>query len=297
MNPETYRKSAWIFGAILVTASVSGYFMGLRQTGSQISLTRTISLATPDPERRAIMESNTIPLAVGYSQQDWLRDGPNAAWSNHLAKVAQPAWDPAALTNVTEAERAQAISERAARRAFDGAPPVVPHPIPQDSSFACLACHGRGLVIKDRIASKMSHPPHASCTQCHVLAGGLDLPVRAAALREPLAANEFMALTTPTRGIRAWPQAPPTVPHSTHMRDDCMSCHGPRGLFGLRTPHPDRQSCLQCHAPNAELDQHRFLSSLQPPPQEPSPNTHAPPPVSPRQVGDRRSGGSAAPGN
>jgi hypothetical protein len=164
-----------IFGAILITASVSGYFMGLRQTGSQISITRTISLATPDPGRRAIMESNNVPVAVAYAKQDWLREGPNAAWSNHLAKLAQATFDLTALTNVTEAERARAISERTARRAFDGAPPVVPHPIPQDSSFACLACHGPGLVIKDKVASKMSHPPYASCTQCHVPAGGPEL--------------------------------------------------------------------------------------------------------------------------
>lgn len=262
INPETYKKAAVIFGAILVTASVSGYFMGLRQTGSQISMTRTISLATPDPGRRAVMESNNIPVAVAYAKQDWLREGPNAAWSNHLAKLAQATFNLTALTNVTEAERAQAISERAARRAFDGAPPVVPHPIAQDSSFACLACHGPGLVIKDKVASKMSHPPYTSCTQCHVPAGGPELPVQVIALREPLAVNEFVSVAPPQRGTRAWPQAPPTVPHRTRMREDCMSCHGPQGLFGLRTPHPDRQSCLQCHVPNAELDQHHFFASL-----------------------------------
>jgi cytochrome c-type protein NapB len=37
-----------------------------------------------------------------------------------------------------------------------------------------------------------------------------------------------------------------------------MSCHGPNGLFGLRTPHPDRQSCFQCHVPEAGLDQRNF---------------------------------------
>lgn len=275
INPETYKKAAVIFGAILVTASVSGYFMGLRQTGSQISVTRTISLATPDPERRAVLQSNNIPLAVAYAKQDWLREGPNAAWSNHLAKLAQATFDLTALTNVTEAERAQAIRERTARRAFDGAPPVVPHPIAQDSSFACLACHGPGLVIKDKVASKMSHPPYASCTQCHVPAGGPEIPIQVVKLREPLAANEFVGVAAPQRGSRAWPQAPPTVPHRTYMRDDCLSCHGPQGLFGLRTPHPDRQSCLQCHVPNAELDQRHFFASFQAASKEQSAKTAA----------------------
>jgi len=56
------------------------------------------------------------------------------------------------------------------------------------------------------------------------------------------------------------------------MREDCMSCHGPQGLFGLRTPHPDRPSCLQCHVPNAELDQHNFFTSLQAASKEPTVN-------------------------
>ncbi len=259
INPETYKKAAFIVGAVLVTASVSGYFMGLRQTGSQISMTRTISLATPDPERRAIMESNNVPIAVSYAKQDWLREGPNAGWSNHLAKLVQTTFDLTTFTNVTEAERAQAISDRAARRAFDGAPPVVPHPIVQDSAASCLACHGPGLVIKDKVASRMSHAPYASCTQCHVPAGGPEIPNVGSELLAALAENDFNGLAASQKGTRAWAQAPPTIPHSTLMRTDCMSCHGPQGLFGLRTPHPDRQSCLQCHVPNAERDQHYFF--------------------------------------
>jgi cytochrome c-type protein NapB len=85
--------------------------------------------------------------------------------------------------------------------------------------------------------------------------------VQEVALREPLAGNSFVGLNPPLKGTRAWPLAPPTIPHSTLMRSDCLSCHGPQGLYGLRTPHPERQSCVQCHVPGAELDQHRFLSA------------------------------------
>jgi nitrate reductase (cytochrome), electron transfer subunit len=116
-----------------------------------------------------------VPVATRYREQDRLKDGPNAAWENHLNTLVQPVVDRGALTNVTEAERALALRERASRRAFDG--------------------------------------------------------------------------------------APPTIPHSTLMRTDCLSCHGPQGLYGLRTPHPERQSCLQCHAPGAHLDQYQFLSA------------------------------------
>lgn len=259
INPILYRRAAWIFSAIVITASASGYFMGLRQTGSQLNPRPAVSLAVPDEARRAILQTETVPVATRYSQQDRLNDGPNGAWENHMAKLVQSPVDHSTLTNVTEAERALALRERAARRAYDGAPPVVPHPIAQDSAAACLACHGSGLVIKDKVASKMSHALHTSCTQCHVPSVGPRIPVQETALREPLAENQFAGLNAPLKGTRAWPQAPPTIPHSTLMRGDCLSCHGPQGLYGLRTPHPDRRSCVQCHAPGAEMDQHKFL--------------------------------------
>ena len=267
---QFYQKTAWIIAAILLTAAISGFFMGLRQTGSQISMTRPISLISRDPERRAALETSSVPVAVSYAKQDWLREGPNARWHNSLTNLVQPSIDQVALTNVTEQERAEALAQRRTRRAFDGAPPTVPHPIPQDSSAACLACHGPGLAVKDRTASKISHSAYSSCTQCHVAAGGGGLPVAEVALAGPFVENAFVGTAAPLRGSRAWPQAPPTVPHGTLMRSDCLSCHGPAGLFGLRTPHPDRQSCLQCHAPNAELDQHKFAVFAESGPTEPT---------------------------
>jgi len=260
-DPGFYQKAAWLFGAILLTASISGYFMGLRQTGSQISMTRPVSLVTPERERSAVLKSNSVPMAVSYAEQDWLRNGANARWQNHLTNLAQPAPNGVALTNVTEEQRGQALLERGSRRAFDGAPPVVPHPIPQDSSAACLACHGPGIAAKDKVASKISHAHYTSCTQCHVPAGGIGLQALESILQKPIAGNQFVGSVPALKGSRAWPQAPPTIPHSTLMRGDCTSCHGPLGLFGLRTPHPDRQSCVQCHASDASLDQHVFSSA------------------------------------
>jgi len=259
INPITYRRATWIVGAILLTASVSGYFMGLRQTGSRLNPTQSVSLVV------ALVETSTddsIQLARRYAEQNRLADGPNSTWENHVGKLVQPVVDVNALTNVTEAERALALRERAARRALDGAPPVVPHPIAQDSAASCLACHGVGLVVKDKVASKISHAAYTSCTQCHVPAVGPRIPTSEIALREPLTENQFAGLNAPLKGTRAWPQAPPTVPHSTLMRSDCNSCHGPQGLFGLRTPHPNRQACVQCHAPGAEMDQRLFFSSV-----------------------------------
>jgi cytochrome c-type protein NapB len=263
-NYESHKKGSWIVGVVLMTIAVSGYFMGLRQTGSALRTPQPVSAITPDSVRRSAEETNRVPVAVAYGKQDWLRKGRNARWTNSVANLVQPVVHMSSLTNISEADRELALWDRSARRAYNGAPPVVPHPIQEDSSAACLACHGEGLAVKNRFASRISHPHYANCTQCHVPAGGPRIPITETALNQPLAFNSFVGAKDSLKGSRAWLTAPPTIPHSTHMRSDCLSCHGPSGLFGLRTPHPERQSCTQCHAPNADLDRRRFLATLQP---------------------------------
>lgn len=260
-EPTTHRRAAWILGVVLVTAAFSGYFTGLRQTGSQLNRTKTMSLVVPAAHALTETQTTLAAPASTYANQNRKVDGPNAGWTNHLVKIVQPVVDYSTLTNVTESERALALQERAGRRAYDGAPPVVPHPVAQDSAASCLACHESGMVVKDKVASKISHPPYTSCTQCHVPAVGTRIPLTEVALLDPIAENSFVGIEAPLKGSRAWPLAPPTVPHSTLMRSDCLSCHGPQGLFGLRTPHPDRRSCTQCHVPGAEMDQRLFIPS------------------------------------
>lgn len=259
------RKARQLVTLVVLMVAVSGYFMGLRQTRSTVSLSRLD--VTPEPHVRPaalVTPAGAVPVAPKYRDADRRRDGPNAHWHSHVGLLVQPPADapPAQLTGE---QRAAAVRERAARRAFDGAPPIVPHPIPQDSAAACLACHGAGLAVKDRFAPRISHAHFGSCTQCHVPAAtGPRIQSGEAVLLAPLMANTFTGATATGPGTRAWPGAPPTVPHPTFMRSDCLSCHGPRGLFGLRTPHPDRQSCVQCHVPNAALDQHVFANHPKP---------------------------------
>lgn len=256
-DPQRPSNRVWLAASVLVTVSVSGYFMGLRQTGSQISMTRPVGVANPDSERRAGLESVPAPVAVAYASQDWLRDGVNGAWSSHLSHLAQPLPAAGPVPAPGLEERALALAARAARRAYDGAPPVVPHPISQESSASCLACHGPGLVMRGKVATKISHAPHASCTQCHVPSGGLGLQAGVSAWPAQSAPPPAPPhpKSSPVPGATL---PPPKIPHATFMRGDCVSCHGPAGLFGLRTPHPERQSCLQCHVPDASLDQYHF---------------------------------------
>jgi nitrate reductase (cytochrome), electron transfer subunit len=112
----------------------------------------------------------------------------------------------------------------------------------------------------------MSHGLLTNCTQCHAESRGAPPVVVATAsgaagrtdmdvLPEPLAVNAFHGLEEPGAGTRAWPGAPPTIPHATWMRESCSACHGTLAEAGLRVSHPWRTNCTQCHAPSARLDQ------------------------------------------
>jgi len=138
----------------------------------------------------------------------------------------------------------EAVRERAARRAFDGAPPVVPHPVRAGGAAECLACHAEGFALGSRRADPVPHASYASCTQCHVGAASF---TRVAANPAASAESTWVGLGSPTAGPVAIEGAPPAIPHPTLMRERCDSCHGSAGRAALQTPHPERRSCLQCH--------------------------------------------------
>jgi len=139
-----------------------------------------------------------------------------------------------------------AASVRAERRAFDGAPPVIPH---GPFGAACVSCHTeRGMDVTGvGFAPPLPHERTRGmegttyCTQCHVWKLTDDL------FRE----NTFDGLKQDLRhGKPAMPGAPPVIPHSTQMRENCHACHsGPAAREEVRCDHPDRVQCRQCHLP------------------------------------------------
>lgn len=133
---------------------------------------------------------------------------------------------------------------RAQRRAYDGAPPVVPH---SRLGAACTACHtasgkevpGQGFApanphLETDVAGRI-----ANCTQCHVFAETSEL----------FAENAFQGLRQDLRkGDRLYADAPPVIPHQTFMRENCSACHdGPAARPEIRCSHAERLNCVQCH--------------------------------------------------
>jgi cytochrome c-type protein NapB len=41
---------------------------------------------------------------------------------------------------------------------------------------------------------------------------------------------------------------PPPIPHDLQFRENCLACHGgPAAVAAIRTSHPERVNCRQCH--------------------------------------------------
>lgn len=246
---ETTRKRALgVFVGIVICCAIVGFFLTVFRPAPGV-----LGYTEEEHSRPASRP------AQSYAELREQRAGVDSELYTVAAESLRQRLPPLnAPVEKTPAERSAALEQRAAHRAFDGAPPTIPHPIDQRARPNCLVCHQDGAKIGQLIAPAMSHAPLSSCTQCHAP------EVNPIVSDEPslAAGNSFDPLPFGGAGERAWEGAPPTLPHALWMRERCSSCHGVSGRIGLRTTHPERQNCLQCHAPRALLDQTRRTFAL-----------------------------------
>ncbi len=129
---------------------------------------------------------------------------------------------------------------RAKRRAFDGAPPVIPH---KSFGMACNTCHtteGKALPTIGMAPANPHDSQSASfsnCKQCHLFS-----------------LTDRLFVKTTFQGIRQQHRPAglayraPVIPHSTAMRTNCAACHtGPAARPEIVCSHPHRTNCVQCH--------------------------------------------------
>lgn len=133
-------------------------------------------------------------------------------------------------------------------RAYSGAPPIIPHPVTESKSLigdSCLACHKNGGFTPkfNAYAPVVPHPEKVSCRQCHNPAANKSLFKKTLWQKAPS-----------KRGFAHLPGSPLIIPHSLQMRENCLSCHsGPAAVAEIRTTHPERVSCMQCHVEELEV--------------------------------------------
>lgn len=159
-------------------------------------------------------------------------------YSNRPLSYLEAATDP----NVSIAA-SQPLEQRQERRAFAGAPPVIPHEIADEQTVgenSCLQCHAQGGYVPQLNAYSpvVPHPEFVSCLQCHV----------AVNTTEPFRASDWQSTLKPTVQPPVLLGSPPLIPHGLQMRENCLACHaGPAVAEEIRVSHPERVHCQQCH--------------------------------------------------
>lgn len=245
-NPLTERERRGLH-ALLVAAiavGVAGYFTGTRGSpergGYRPPSADSVTASVEAPRQKNMEGARYAERAV--QQQLALAE---------LAKPPRGVNDPV----LRDAQAyALAVTRRSVgRAAYDGAPPTIPHAVDQSGAPACLACHEAGMRVEQKLASAMGHQTFTNCLQCHTTRDAA-LPVSQLLVHSVSESSSFVGMTSAGPGSRAWLGAPPQMPHRSFMRERCVSCHGV-WADGLKSTHPYRQSCNQCHAPPSTSDQ------------------------------------------
>ena len=153
-------------------------------------------------------------------------------------------------------------------RAYPGAPPRIPHALSPDEFRVeiCNSCHERGGYSL-RFAAYVPvtpHPEMGMCLQCHAgddavmgtASAGADPNARCPLCHGPSGGRPLPEAAA-TWSTTVWPILPPTtsgrlpppISHDLQFRGNCLTCHGgPAAVAAIRTSHPERASCRQCHA-------------------------------------------------
>lgn len=245
MNAEPKSNAAILIALVVISLAVAGYFTGLQSPMTAPETPPPLRVNDGHIEALSTTEPGVIP-ATHYA------DMPQTTFkrrSQTLLTGLKSIVDPEAKVIIEPEDKQVALRQRDNNRAFNGAPPTIPHSIDQISDASCVACHSDGAKTVSLRIPPMSHQFLTNCTQCHV--ESRPRHANPILFRE----NHFDGVKAPQEGPRAFPGAPPQIPHATWMRSNCMSCHGYAGLQGIRTTHPWRNNCQQCHAPSADTDQ------------------------------------------
>lgn len=150
-------------------------------------------------------------------------------------------------------------------RSYPGAPPRVPHGLTalEFRTNRCNTCHERGGYSQrfGAYAPVNPHPEWVACLQCHATNNslvGLPFPQASAddacrqchsggPARFEEAGIDWRPAAWPAVGAQSQ-SGVPAIPHDLQTRGNCLSCHmGPGSVAEIRTDHPERFSCRQCH--------------------------------------------------
>lgn len=235
-----------VLAMVVLGVSLVGFLRGTRQA--------EYAFEVPLRDLPEADHAGVQPALPYWGLRERVSGGAEPVLTADLATLVAAVPSRTDVVELGQGGKQNALAERSARRAYFGAPPIIPHPIQQQSQAECRACHELGVRIRGRVAPPYPHDAFVSCTQCHPQAAPA-LPWDPAGEADPRAVpNSFDGARAPLQGKRWTGIAPPSMPHPTFMHERCISCHGPNGRDAMKSTHPERQSCLQCHVTDANLE-------------------------------------------
>jgi cytochrome c-type protein NapB len=232
--------------------------------GSLLIASAVIAMAAITAARRKSVADGESARNAAYTAMPVTPREPIAAEADVFrTNPAQLAIDP---TNTRRrGAHPRTLATYRSLRAYPGAPPRIPHGLTPVEALrgGCTTCHERGGYSHrfDAYVPLTPHPEMGMCLQCHVGDARLmaiPLPSLDPSARCRQCHSEggmrWRDSATTWRSI-PWPEiarvsknTPPPIPHTLEMRGNCLACHSaPAGVEELRTAHPERASCRQCH--------------------------------------------------
>ncbi len=218
MNPDRTPNHRFLFiGTCIALMAAAVYIIGTSFLTGQREAILTTPLAESASESRLVQEISGFALA---SQALTYLDTPENPASTRTLRTFY------------------------ARRAYPGAPPVIPHTIADEQTFGgatCLICHADGGYVPKfkAYAPVAPHPEMTNCRQCHVVEKTSSL----------FKITDWKAFSPPELEGGVLLNSPPPIPHFLQMRENCLACHaGPGAVPEIRVSHPERINCRQCHA-------------------------------------------------
>lgn len=151
--------------------------------GGEAARKRVAGMTVPDPTNASTTRTDEAP-------QTWRLNNPAPV------VIPEERANPSAVADKFAA-RVRSMESRARLRAYEGAPPVIPHTTADMNLLTCRACHASGLQAGEKVARMASHAYLTNCLQCHVEDRGQFLEGEREAL------NSFVGLRPSAYGARA----------------------------------------------------------------------------------------------
>ena len=153
MTADRKSNAAILIAFVVMSVAVAGYFTGL-QAPRKVTEVDSNSVRDRQKTNRSHTPEEGVILATHYSEMTATR---RTDRSRTQLSTLKSTIEPLAEIQISPEEKLVALQQRARNRAFNGAPPTVPHSIDHQSDTACVACHQTGVVTASMRIPRMSH--------------------------------------------------------------------------------------------------------------------------------------------